>query len=99
MTGKIESETFTRTLTGFDEVAIRKMFGASFDVLEGTLNPRALLFVQLRRDGAKDPDAFRSAMEIMLGDLEQLFQNPNEAGEVDEGKAPTINSPESSPTS
>jgi hypothetical protein len=96
MTEKIDAEAFTRTLTGFDEIAVRKAFGASFDELEGTLNPRALLFIQYRRHDMKDFEAYKAAMEIMLGDLEQLFQNPNE---VDEGKALTTDSPEGSPTS
>lgn len=92
---KMDPDQMARSLTGFDEIAIRKTFGVSMEQLEGTIPSRALLFVQLRRDGAKDFEAYKTCMEITAGDMEERFSEP----EVVEGKAPTTDSPESSLTS
>jgi hypothetical protein len=79
-----DAEAFTRSLTGFDEVAIKRMFAAPLGELDGGLIPRALLFIADRRTGANDADAFRRVMELPLGDVEARFGTV-----TDPGKAPT----------
>jgi hypothetical protein len=81
MTDTLDAEAFTRSLTGFDEVAIKRMFAAPLGELDGGLIPRALLFVAERRDGSNDADAFRRVMELTLGEIEGKF------GVDEEGKA------------
>jgi hypothetical protein len=86
MSDRIEAESFTRTLTGFDEIGIKRVFGSALGELEGGLVPRALLWVAERRDGMNDTDAFRKVMELPLGEVELRFVDTSE---VDAGKAPT----------
>jgi hypothetical protein len=97
MGDRIRSREFTKSLTGWDEIAIRKAFGSSLEDLEGSLIPRALLFVQRRREGAKDAQAYIAAMDLPMGDLEKLFESDAE-GKAD-GPATTTDSSEPSPTS
>lgn len=94
MTDKITVEECTKSLTGYDELAIQRVFGKGLGELTGTMVPRSLMFVMSRREGAKDPDAYRMAMECPLGDLEDAFEDP---AVLDEEKAPSGIEP--SPTS
>lgn len=96
MSELIEAEAFTRTLTGFDELGIKRVFGSSLGDLEGGLVPRALLWVAERRDGMNDTDAYRFVMEMPLGDVETRFAVPED---VDPGKARTANGRSAGPTS
>jgi hypothetical protein len=80
---KRNAREFSRSLTGFDELAIMKAFRKPWTELEGMFAGRALLFVQLRRDGAKDADAYRVSMEITAGDIEDLFSIPDAEGNED----------------
>lgn len=86
---------FTASLSGWDELAIQRMFGMDLTKLEGTMQPRALQFVANRRDGMKDRDAHQAAMDITLGDLESLWQNTSEDEEPedDPGKDSTASGP------
>lgn len=96
MSEKIEAEKFTRSLTGFDEIGIKRVFGVALGDLEGGLVPRALLWVAERRGGMSDADAFRKVMEMPLGDIEERFTGDDE--DVELGKATTTETP-STPTS
>lgn len=66
-------EEVTRSLTGFDELAIEHWFERPLTRLSATMQGRALLFVLLRRDGEKDGKAHRAAMTMPLGDLDERF--------------------------
>lgn len=96
MSGRIDAEAFTRTLTGFDEIGIKRVFGSSLGDLEGGLVPRALLWVEERRGGMNDTDAFRKVMEMPLGDVEEAFDTGED---VDAGKALPPNGIRPTPTS
>lgn len=76
-----------KSLTGFDEIAISQVFGKEFSELGQTMTVRALLFVTLRRNGASDSQAYRSAMTVSLGRLDGLFVKDEDAaasGDVDD---------------
>lgn len=71
---KINVEEFSRSLNGFDDVAISGAFGKRFAHMEDFETGRALLFVWLRREhGMKDREARASAMAATVGDLEGMF--------------------------
>jgi hypothetical protein len=72
---KIDAQAFTRTLTGFDEVAISVRFHAPLGDLQGGLIPRALLFIAEKRNGMNDLDAFQAVMDLPLGDVEDRFED------------------------
>lgn len=89
---KIEPEEFFKTLNGFEEIAIEKLFFSSAAELaikadSGNTFPlmRALLFVQARRSGVKDGEAFRSVMHMTALDVTERFEVKQ--GGDDEGKA------------
>lgn len=82
----VDAEEVGRSLTGFDEVAIKRAFGASIGDLPETIIMRALLFVLLRRDGVKDSNAHKACMELPLGEVSDKFIKP-------EGKEPGSTSP------
>lgn len=68
------------SLNGFDEIAIAKQFGNQIHQLHPD-NPggspfgflRALVFVDLRRNGEKDAEAFTKAMTLSVRDLNTYF--------------------------
>lgn len=91
---RIDMEEMTRSLTGFDEIAIERAWGKAFNDLGGTTLARALLFVAERRDGMKDADAYRAVMDLRLDALESRFEVADDEV-VTEGKAPAI---ETAPT-
>lgn len=67
--------TFT-TLNGFDEIAISKAFGQDIAVLQRTVPltyHRALVFALKRREGLKDPDAKKAALELTIRELDDFF--------------------------
>jgi hypothetical protein len=85
---QLDAEAFVRSLTGFDELAIEKTFRRSLDQLPATVAVRAMVYVRLRREGAKDTDAYRTAMGMPLGDVEPLFRRADpEAGDSESGEA------------
>lgn len=65
------------TLTGWDEVAIAKRFDGFDPVLQGGTAPmramRTLVFVQERREGHKDPEAYETAMGLTMRQLQDYF--------------------------
>lgn len=76
-------EEMSGSLTGFEEQAIKKNFGVTMNDLgrEGTTALRALVFADQRRKGAKDRDAYNTAMEMPLRDCQAYFAE--EETEVD----------------
>lgn len=64
------------SLTGFDEIAIEKRFGLSdYSTIEqrSTRWVRAMVFVLKRREGLNDLDAYKTAMDMTLGELNDQF--------------------------
>lgn len=94
----LDAETFTRSLTGFDEIAVRVHFGSEFADLGGTMSVRALLFVRFRRAGLKDKAAYNATMCVSLGWLEHLFTAEPKVDD-DEGKDQSPGSSEPGQTS
>jgi len=76
---RIDARDMSRSLTGFDEIAIRKAFGDAFESLKGMFAGRSLVFVHFRRDGMKDADAHRRSLELTVGELEIIFRNDEDA--------------------
>lgn len=79
-----------KTLTGWDEIAIRKAFGANitdFTQKGATPNPmmfgRALVFVDVRRrTGVKDAEAYATAMgHTVLESSDYFADDPDDAPE------------------
>lgn len=70
------AEDLFQSLTGYDEIAISKAFGEDLNGLRTKpfMFLRALIFVQLRRGGAKDEAAKREALEMTMTQLESFFE-------------------------
>jgi hypothetical protein len=92
----IEAQAFTRTLTGFDEIAIAVRFHAPLGDLQGGLIARALLFIAEKRAGKSDLDAYQAVMDMALGEVEDHFETHEDA---DLGKAPGKSGTDAGPTS
>lgn len=75
----INPRELSRSFTGYDEIAIEQRFKRAFTDLPATLASRAMIFVQLRRDGAKDNDAYKVAMDMPLGRIDVLFVKVEDA--------------------
>jgi hypothetical protein len=96
---RIDPEEMFKSLNGFEEIAIEKVFTCSAAELAlkadgGNTFPlmRALLFVEAKRSGAKDGESYRSVMNLRMDDVVSRFsgqegEDEQDAG-VDEGKAP-----------
>lgn len=64
------------SLTGFDELAITKAFGANLDDLAasgGLASVRALVFVHRRREGDSDKEAKAYALEATRREVADYF--------------------------
>lgn len=92
--GEITGGDMFLTLTGFDEIAVAKAFGS--DIAELREAPmrflRALAFVHQRRAGAKDGEAFKTAMTMTIAEVGNYFADDEpdpidpDDPESDEGK-------------
>lgn len=83
-----------KSLTGFDEIAVRQAFGTPVAELTNRDRfgfMRALYFVALRREGVKDGDAYRETMETTLETIQGAFRGES----ADDPKTPSA---ESTPT-
>ena len=76
-------EDSVNSLTGFDEIAVRKRFGAELSDLSATMMMRALVYILNLRESKDEPAAFNAAMKMPLGDIQNVFAD----GEVVEGEA------------
>lgn len=84
---KINVEEFSRSLNGFDDVAISGAFGKRFAHMEDFETGRALLFIWLKREhGMKDKDARQAAMAATVGNLEDYFSFGNGAEALTESE-------------
>lgn len=86
------SGEFGDTLNGFDEVAIVGAFGKSLDQLGqegGMMGVRSLVFAHRRREGDKDRDAKKYAMDLPRAEVAAYFaglgNRPDETDDA-EGK-------------
>lgn len=88
---KIDPEDFTRSINGFEEIAITQMFRVSPERLgvqasegEPFMFFRSLIFLSYKRSGMTDTDAFRKAMLLTM---EQVNEHIDLGQSEDEGKA------------
>lgn len=74
---ELTAEEVTESLTGFDEIAIEKMFGGFDPYTGGEKKPmtlmRSLIFVMQRRGGDKDPAAKAYAMALPVSEVNGYF--------------------------
>ena len=82
----LDPDGLSRSLSGFDQIAIRQTFRERLDQLaaDGTMFMRALLFVLERREGMADPDAFRLVMNLPLEDVVSRFKGDGDGEPEDE---------------
>lgn len=77
------------SLTGFDEIAIAAHFGDKITALHA--DPfaflRALAFVDKRRGGASDREAYEAAMNLSISETQTYFAD--DEAEDDAGKEPS----------
>lgn len=76
MNAQITAEEMAESLTGFDEIAIEKHFDIDIYMdseQKGVKALRALVFVDLTRQGLTAPDAKQKAMEMSLRDANTYF--------------------------
>ncbi len=71
-------EEVVKSLTGFDEIAIEQKFREDFTSLSPTMTTRALVFILEKRAGAEDKDAYRTSMNMPLGDIQGRFSEDDE---------------------
>lgn len=79
---------FFDTLTGFDEIAIKREFGAPITDLskkEPTTWMRALVFIHRKRAG--EPDPKQAALAMTLGEVQAYFVVEDEGGGSEPGEA------------
>lgn len=70
-----------RSLTGFEEVKIQERFGKPIgELLDISLNfaGRALLFIEGVRSHGNDADAYKRAMSLTIGEVNERFQTEDE---------------------
>lgn len=75
-TDQMTLEEATESLTGFDEVAIEKLWGDDITTLlttKVTRAMRAVVFVLKRREGLNDKEAHAAAMALTLGEVGEYF--------------------------
>jgi len=91
------SEEMFESLTGYDEIAIAKSFDAEIGSLASkkpTMFLRALVFVDLRRQGISDADAKVAVLDYTLKTCKDYFA---ENREVDDNEPVTDSGKDDSP--
>lgn len=80
-------DELAESLNGYDQLAIRTMFGITFDQVEEdmVMFMRAMAFVHYRREaGAQGPkndkEAYRRSMELTMRELVKVFRERERAG-------------------
>lgn len=86
MTDKKTANEAFELLTGWDEIAIKKTWGAEItDLRESPFTfMRALVFVDARRAGAKDPEAKEAALTLTVRELSDYFADDEDEPMPDE---------------
>lgn len=84
---EMTADEFFESLTGFDELAIAKHFGAKPIALSNT-DPmwfaRSLVFVAHRRGGMADAEAKKAALELTVGNVNEFFVEDEDETSPDE---------------
>lgn len=97
-------EEIADSLTGFDEIAIKKAFGAPFATLAPNENGvggdvfqflRALVFTHRRREGDSDVAAYNTAQALTTGEINGYFAE--ESPESGKDSSTPAETPTSSP--
>ncbi len=86
----IDPEEFFGTLTGFEEIAVRKAFCAAPTMMGSRAEKeldvptflRSLLFVEAKRAGANDLDAYSSVMDLTAADVMARFKETEPVGKA-----------------
>lgn len=78
MASEIPADELFESFNGFDEIAVHKAFKLDLAAMEerGFLFLRALVFVNERRGGLNDAEAYKAAMNLTQGDLTDYFPEP-----------------------
>lgn len=76
MTG-VTFEEMADSLTGYEEIAIEQQFGTDLQGLaeKGTTLMRSFVFVLLKREGKKDPEAKAEVMNMSLRQIRGYFED------------------------
>lgn len=83
-----DATTIIESFTGWDEIAIEKMFRQSFAKMgQSTMALRSVQFVMNRRAGMEDGAAFRDAMDTTFGALNERYNEDDRAGDDEPGEA------------
>ncbi len=74
----IDADEMFRSLNGFEQIAVEQHFHMRLKVIadDELAVMRALLFVESKRDGMADGDAFRNVMLMRLDDVTARFRKP-----------------------
>ncbi|MFT4010867.1 MAG: hypothetical protein QM655_12595 [Nocardioidaceae bacterium] len=64
------------SFTGFDEIAVARAFGQDISEMPPMRMHRAALFVLARRSGAKDGEAYKTAMGMTAAGVSDYFPRP-----------------------
>ena len=90
---EMTAEEFLDSLTGFDEMAIKKAFGDTITNLSSNdqmMFARALVFIAKRREGLADGPAKNAALEMTFGEVTRYFaedvETTPEEPETESGK-------------
>lgn len=87
MTSEHTAAEVLNSMNGFDRLAVATNFGRSINDLRD--DPftflTALVFVERKREGLGDQDAFRAAMELSIEELGEYF-TPDHDEDSPEGK-------------
>lgn len=77
-TEQVSAEEMAESLTGFEEIAIERAFGAEVYDLPPVKTLRALVFVLLKRQGLRDPEAKEQVLAMPLKEVNGHFCEPEE---------------------
>lgn len=83
-----------RSFTGYDELAIKRAFGASIDQLEETMLARAAAFVLRRRAGDVDDQAMVAVMSASIAGVRALFSDTEQDDDSDDSAGSAASTPE-----
>lgn len=99
MSADVSANDLFESLTGFDEIAIEKAFGEPLHTLRQRpfTFVRALVFIDQKRTGLKDPEAKQAALALPMRDLNDYFPAP-EPAELDPDEPDTDAGKDASPT-
>lgn len=104
--GQLSAEAMFDSLTGFDEIAVKKFWGVPISTLSGNKKAgivgdpmqflRALAFIAERRAGLSDIAAHAAAQELTIGGVMAYF--PDSTPEIDALDPETESGKELTPT-